>query len=106
MRYAPTGTVLLLQFAAITASLLGMALWPPSSGALLLVPLLHQNVGSVAMLARASGAMLLDKGPLPASLVVIGDRARIARQDAAGDVLILAAWPAGCGDGSASEAVS
>lgn len=85
------------QLAAIVASLVGMALWPPQSGALLLVPLLHQDGSSVAVLARAGGAMLLGNGPVPNSLVVVGDRTRIAQRIPAGDVLILAAPAAGCG---------
>lgn len=41
--------------------------------------------------------MLLGNGPVPNSLVVVGDRTRIARRIPAGDVLILAAPAAGCG---------
>jgi len=98
--------VLSLHAATLTVALLGMALWPPRSGAMLLVPLVHQNVGSVAMLARAGGAMLLGKGPFPGSLVVVGDRAQIARQIRTGDVLILASLPTGCGDASMLETVA
>ena len=105
MRHSSTAFVLSHHVTAISASLLGMALWPPRSGAMMLVPL-HQNVASVATLARAGGAMLLGKGPFPGSLVVVGNRAQIARHIPTGDVLILASLPTGCGDASALETLA
>jgi hypothetical protein len=106
MPHRSIATIFSLHAAAITTSLVGMALSPPRSGAMLLVPLLHQNVDSVAILARASGAMLVGKGPLPGSLVVVGDRSRIAGHFPTGGVLILASLPTGCGDPSALETVA
>jgi len=50
--------------------------------------------------------MLLGKGPFPGSLVVVGNRAQIARHIPTGDVLILASLPTGCGDPSVLETLA
>lgn len=78
--------------------MLGLALWPPAKGAILLIPLLQNNAASLVPLARASGALLVGKGPLPGSLVVLGERARLVRQIRAWNVILLSAPAAGCGD--------
>lgn len=85
------------QVAASVSALLGLALWPPATGEMMLVPLDGEDVGAVATLAVAGGATLLGNGPLPGSLVVIGDRATIAAVPKAWPMLIVAAPPAACG---------
>lgn len=83
------------QIAAAVIALAALALWPPASGAMLLVPL-GSDAGTVATIALAGGAALLDTGPFPGSLVVVGDRARIARQITGWSIVITAAPSAGC----------
>jgi hypothetical protein len=96
MQRATTGLALFFQMTIVAASLGAMALWPPPSGLLLLVPVLHGNSGAMVQLARASGAALVDAGPLPGSIVVLGERARIARRIVGGEALIFAAPSGGC----------
>ena len=102
MKTRATSTVF-FQATAIVFAFIGMALWPPRTGPLLLVPLLQQDTGTVVTLARAGGAMLLGTGPLPGSLIVSGDRLRIARLIHRWDVIILASPSAGCGKATAWE---
>lgn len=85
-----------LQAAAVAVAPLVLALWPPVSGPMMLVPLAG-DTGAVTRAALAGGARLLGSGPLPGSLVVMGDRAGIARRLGGWDVVITAAPPAGCG---------
>ena len=98
MRRFPVSPLLSLQAAVTIVAIAGMALWPPAAGAMLLVPMLHGNAGTLVTLARASGAMRVGTGPLPGSVVVLGNRARIARRIRSWDVLLLAAPAAGCGN--------
>jgi hypothetical protein len=79
------------------AALVVLALWPPVSGDLLLVPLDGSNAGTVASAAVAGGASLLGAGPLPGSLVVRGDRRVIARDSRWWTLAIVAAPPTSCG---------
>ena len=101
-----TGPFLSMQVATCAAALIALTLWPPASGAMLLVPLDGENVGVVATLAVASGAKLLGKGPLPGSLVVVGDRAAIIAVPKAAPLLIVAAPPAACGSPDAAAAAA
>lgn len=87
----------LLQATAAAAACAALTLWPPSSGKLLLVPIGGQSVDVVAKVALAGGAPLLGRGPLPGSLVVVGERAKIAREIKSWDIILMAAPPAGCG---------
>jgi hypothetical protein len=87
----------LLQAIAAVTACAALALWPPSSGQLLLVPVGGQSVGEVAEVALAGGAPLLGTGPFPGSLVVVGERASVAREIKSWNIIIMAAPPAGCG---------
>ncbi|WP_242138350.1 MULTISPECIES: hypothetical protein [unclassified Sphingomonas] len=98
MRRPSLSITVSLQVTLGVLALLAMALWPPVSGAMLLVPLMQGNAGTLVTLARSSGAMLVGTGPLPGSLVVLGDRARITRKLRAWNVLLIAAPSSGCGD--------
>ena len=75
----------------------GMSLYPPASGRILLVPLLNRDSDAAARVALAANAMLLGRGPLPGSWVVVGERRRISAHLRGGDMLLIAAPPAGCG---------
>ena len=94
MKFQPTQMLIPAQIAAATCGLAALTIWPPASGAMLLVPL-GQDGGAAVRGALAARAALLGVGPFPGSLVVVGDRTRIARQ-VAWNIVILAAPPAGC----------
>lgn len=82
---------------AMTA-LVGLTLWPPRSGAMLLIPLPGSDGDGVVAAAIDGGAVLIGPGPLAGSIIVAGDRSRIADRLAAGPAIIMAAPPGGCGD--------
>ncbi len=98
MRRTPFPILIPLQAVVAVLAVLGLALWPPAKGAILLIPMLQNNAASLVPLARASGALLVGNGPLPGSLVVLGDRARLLRRVRAWNVILLSAPAAGCGD--------
>jgi hypothetical protein len=97
MRWLPTHILIPAQVAAAIVGLVALTMTPPPAGAMLLVPLAPADANAGARVALAAGAQLLGGGPFPGSLVVIGDRARIASQIRAWDFLLMAAPPAGCG---------
>lgn len=84
------------QAAVAVIALSTLAMWPPAAGRMLLVPLSGGDANAVARTAIAGGAALLGTGPFPGSLVVIGNRARLARIASWG-LVIMAPPPAGCG---------
>ena len=95
MKFLLSRMLIPAQIATATFGLVALTMWPPASGSMLLVPL-DQDGGAAVQGALAGGAALLGAGPIPGSLVVVGDRARIAPQ-VAWNIVILAAPPAGCG---------
>ncbi|WP_243644592.1 hypothetical protein [Sphingomonas sp. PP-CE-1A-559] len=102
MKFLPSWMLIPAQIAAATFGLAVLTMWPPASGSMLVVPL-GQDGGAAMQGALAGGAALLGTGPFPGSLVVVGDRARIAPR-VAWNVVIMAAPPAGCGvDGGAGK---
>jgi hypothetical protein len=64
---------------------------------MLIIPISGQSVGAVAGLALAGGAPLLARGPLPGSLIVVGERARIVHELKSWNIIIMAAPPVECG---------
>ena len=95
MKFLPSRMLIPAQIATATFGLVALTVWPPESGSMLLVPL-GQDGGAAVQGALAGGAALLGAGPFPGSLVVVGDRARIAPR-VAWNIVIMAAPPAGCG---------
>ncbi|WP_240500113.1 hypothetical protein [Sphingomonas montana] len=95
-----------IQGAIAVIAVLGLTMWPPAAGAMLLVPLGTGDANMAAKMALAGKAVLIGMGPFPGSLVVSGDRSRIADQVPYWKVLILAAPPAACGSavGAAGDA--
>ncbi|VXC66780.1 hypothetical protein [Sphingomonas sp. 8AM] len=83
-----------------------MSLYPPTEGRILLIPIVDRDVNATARLALSSGAALLGAGPLRGSLVVVGNRARLAAQLRPWRILMLAAPPAGCGTPSRQAAAA
>lgn len=85
----------LVQAALVGSILLALPFAPPKGGRMLLIPI---GPGSTARLlsdAVAGGARLIDRGPIAGSIVVEGQRLRLAA--ALGSVIILAAPQSGCG---------
>ncbi len=84
------------QGAVVAAAFAVMAFWPPSSGRMLLVPVAGGDANVVAKVALAAGAGLLGSGPLPGSMLVVGDRARILRAITGSNIVVVAAPRGGC----------
>jgi hypothetical protein len=86
-----------MQLATVIASLAAIAVYPPSNGEMMLVPLWPGAERGLEARAIAAGGLLVDRGSLPHSLVISGTRAAIAPAMLASGVLILAAPASGCG---------
>ncbi|WP_375380416.1 hypothetical protein [uncultured Sphingomonas sp.] len=82
--------------ALVLALLPLLALWPPVSGPMLLVALPGAHEGDLMNAALAGGGAVLGAGPIGGTMIVLGDRARIARQTARRGILILNAPFVGC----------
>ena len=73
-----------------------LAVAPPARGTMLLVPLVPRGQAQTTMLALSHGATLVQRGPLPSSVIVYGESAQIAWPLARDGVLTLAGGWAGC----------
>jgi hypothetical protein len=91
---------LTLQIAGIVLGLAILAVAPPASGRMLLIPVTARSAAELIPLATRSGSLLIGPGPLPRSYVVIGD-ARLAAASTGHAIVRLAAPFAGCGTGTA-----
>ena len=87
--------LLVAQFALVLASFLLIALVPPPTGRMLLVPLGPAPV-PLAAGAVAAGAAILGRGPLPGSLVVQGDRAALVGPALSSHAILVRAGSGGC----------
>ncbi len=85
------------QLVVATVILAVIALSPPPRGAMLMVPLTGQ-VAAVVNVAVDGKAALLAQGPLPGSMIVLGDRAALRAPALAQGILVLSAPRALCGD--------
>jgi len=86
-------------FAQLAAAALGMAampLVPPERGTMLLIPV-KGHAADAMNLAVSGGAAVLGQGPLPGSLLIRGERARIGGRAWRGGMVLLAAPTALCG---------
>lgn len=93
-----SGSMLVAQLTGVAASLGAIALYPPSNGKMILVPIWPGAERGLAARAVDAGAQLVDGGPLPHSLVVSGERSAIAPAMLADGVLVITAPISGCGD--------
>lgn len=84
-----------MQSVGIALIVFALPFSPPTAGRLLLIPVGAGDATRLVRDALSGGARLIDSGPIPGSLVVQGDRARLAAT--LGAVLIIAAPQAGCG---------
>lgn len=97
MRTTPILRPLPIQIAVLIAGAAALQMLPPNRGVMLLVPLLSSDAGVPIRTAVAHGAALLATGPIPGSILVYGDRARLAGLWRSHHILLLAAPAAGCG---------
>lgn len=88
---------MIAQLAIVSASLAAIALYPPANGTMTLVPVWPGAEHGLAARAIESGALLVDRGALPNSLVISGVRSAIAPAMLAHGVLVVSASAAGCG---------
>ncbi len=73
-----------------------VALAPPAEGNMLLVPVSPQSEGRIVALALTRGASVIQRGPLPSSVIVYGRRDRLFGPLARAGVLTLAGGAVGC----------
>jgi len=85
-----------LQLLIAALVLLVIALAPPAQGAILLVSLRGETAGEIARWAVANDARLLQRGPWPNSLVVIGSRAALLSAAVEHRGLMISGLAVGC----------
>jgi hypothetical protein len=87
------------QLTIVVSAMLLAALYPPTRGKMILVPLWPGAERGMLALAIDRQALLVGSGPLPNSFVISGDRAAIIGTMWERGILVLAAPPAACGEG-------
>ncbi len=86
---------LLLQTSLVLAAPL-VAFAPRRDGPHLLVPLAGGDAGRTAVQVAASGARMVSTGPLPGSVFLWGDGAKLAPLALARGAVVISAAPQGC----------
>lgn len=97
------GPAIFAQATAAIIAMLALPMWPPASGAMLLVPVTGGDANDMARIALEGGAALIGPGPLPGSLVVRGDRAAIVAHIPDVAAIVVAAPATACGSAVSSE---
>lgn len=98
---SPKPLLLIAQTAVATVALFIMPMAPPADGRMLLLPL---TPGAAIHLPRTvldHGARLVGAGPLPGSLVIVGDRAALTAPLLGIGAVAIATGAGGCTDGRA-----
>ncbi|WP_419810142.1 hypothetical protein [Sphingomonas sp.] len=86
-----------LQVGVVVAGLVTAAIAPPTTGAMLAVPLSGTTLATTINLALAAGATIEGPGPISGSVVVRGERRRLFGPMRAHGVALLAASAWMCG---------
>lgn len=94
---APPRALLFVQLLLVVSVLLSLLCMPPVRGGIMLVPFGANARAAMLPLAIAHGALLVDRGPLPGSYIVRGDRALLVPTMFSHGILALNAPAAGCG---------
>jgi hypothetical protein len=94
-RLSRNGFVVVQATGALIFFLL-LAIAPATKGSMLLVSIKERPPGELIALALARGASLIQRGPLPSSVIVYGERSRLLVPLAREGVLTLAGGAAGC----------
>lgn len=93
-----SGILLTVQLAAAAVSMGAIAFCPPARGQMMLVPIWPGAELGLEARAIDAGARLVDRGPLPNSLVISGLRSAVAPTMLSHGVLIMSAPASGCGE--------
>jgi hypothetical protein len=88
---------LALQLSLILSGLALLALWPPASGRMLLVPVTTAAQHRLVTAAVEQGALLIAPGPIAGSMIVSGERSRLMARLAHLGILAMVAPNGGCG---------
>lgn len=86
-----------MQCAIIAIGLSALAIRPPASGAMLLVPIGGGGLADTIGRAIDGGATLLAPGPLPRSIIVRADRDLLRGHLAHSGIIVIAAPVLPCG---------
>lgn len=89
---------LMVQSVLVLCGLVGLYAVPPAQGRMLLVPLSAQGRAALAAVAVDHGARLVAAGPWAGSLLVDGQRDRLAGPLLRHGVVALSSAARGCGD--------
>jgi len=84
------------QIAGALLVFLCVALAPPAEGNILLIPVTRQPEAQLVALALAQGASLVQRGPVPSSVIVYGKRDSLFVPLARAGVLMVAGGAVGC----------
>ncbi|MHA6722588.1 hypothetical protein [Sphingomonas sp. RS2018] len=85
------------QAMLVGATIMAAAIAPPARGRMLVVPMWTAGEGDAVRIALGNGALLLDRGPIARSIVVDGDRTRLAGPLVAAGMALTSAPSGGCG---------
>jgi hypothetical protein len=96
MEFHPIGLLTLKQILLAITAVVALSMSPPRTGEFLLVPLATSDRSVTARVALAGGAMVIDAGPIRGSMIIRGDRRKIADQINSWTMLLTAAPSAGC----------
>lgn len=92
------------QIAGALAIFVFIALAPPAQGTILLVPVTGRSEGQILSLALSRGASLVQRGPLPSSVIVYGRREELLGPLTRAGVLMLSGGAVGCRPGKRATA--
>ncbi|WP_336969974.1 hypothetical protein [Sphingobium aromaticiconvertens] len=86
-----------MQIMLVLGGLALLALWPPASGRMLLVPLTATAQQSLVVAAVEGGARLIARGPVRRSMIVSGQRGQLMASLARHGIVAMVAPSGGCG---------
>lgn len=89
--------LLALQIILVLSGLTLLALWPPASGRMLLVPVTAAARHGLVTAAVEQGARLVARGPIAGSMIVSGQRGQLMGALARHGIVAMVAPAGGCG---------
>jgi len=95
-RTKPSRSLISAQIAGALLIFLWIALAPPAEGNILLIPVARQSEAQIVALALEQGASLVQRGPMPSSVIVYGKRDSLFAPLARAGVLMVAGGAVGC----------
>ena len=91
-----SGGLVAFQIVTAAGALGAIAVWPPQSGAMLMLSPTGNEAGAINS-ALSAGGRLLAQGPFPRSVIVTGDYRRLRHALAGRGTILLAAPAVLCG---------